>query len=69
MSLLHVEGKHEAQWVTISSDEYESMKATIDAFTDSEVMEQLIKSEEDIKTGRTKSWDDFVKEFKKAKNV
>jgi len=32
-----------------------------------EVMEQFRKSEEDIKAGRTKSWDEFVKEFKKKK--
>jgi len=69
MSQLQAHGKHETQWVTISMDEYESMKATIDAFTNSEVMEQLIKSEEDIKAGRTKSWDNFVKEFKKAKKA
>jgi hypothetical protein len=67
MSQLQVAGEHKASWVTISSDEYESMKATIEAFEDPEVTEQLIKSEEDIKSGRTIGWDSFVKEFKKAK--
>ena len=67
MGQLKIEGKHEAAWVTISSDEYDSMKATIEALSDSEVMEQFRKSEEDIKAGRTKSWDEFVKEFKKKK--
>ncbi|HLD57539.1 MAG TPA: hypothetical protein VJA47_04485 [archaeon] len=69
MSQLQVHGEHKAAWVTISTDEYESMKATIEAFTDSDVMQQLIKSEEDIKAGRTKRWDSFVKEFKKTKCV
>ncbi len=58
-------GEHKASWVTISTDEYESMKATIEAFTDPEVMEQLIKSEDDIKKGKTKSWGNFLTELKK----
>ena len=67
MSSLQMLGKHEAYWVTISSDEYDSMKATIEALSDPEVMEQLKKSESDVKAGRKKSWDEFVKEFKKKK--
>ena len=67
MSQLIIEGKHEAAWVTISTDEYESMRATIEVLSDPEAMEQLRKSEEDIKAGRTKSWDKFVMEFKKKK--
>ncbi|MBU0898190.1 MAG: hypothetical protein KKB03_02465 [Nanoarchaeota archaeon] len=67
MSELKTEGRHEAAWITISTDEYETMKATIEAFSDPEVMEQLVKSEEDIKAGRTKRWNEFVKEFKKEK--
>ena len=65
MSQLQI-GKHEAYWVTISSDEYESMKATIETLSDSEIMNQLRKSQEDIKAGKTKSWDDFTKESKKS---
>jgi len=65
MSELRTEGKHEAMWVTISTDEYESMKATIETLSDPEIMEQIRKSGEDIKAGRTKKWDDFVKEAKK----
>lgn len=62
MSELRMEGKHEAMWVTISSDEYESMKATIETLSDPEMMGQIRKSGEDIKAGRTKEWGDFVKE-------
>ena len=66
MSQLQIEGKHEAHWVTISSDEYESMRATIETLSDPEVMEQLKKSHEDIKSERTKNWSDFVKGLKKS---
>lgn len=58
------EGKHESAWVTISLDEYDSMKATIEVLSDKMVMEQLRKSEEDIKSGRVKRWDDLIKELK-----
>jgi len=66
MQNLKTEGKHEAYWVTISSDEYESMKATIEILADTGVMEQLKKSEEDIKAGRKKKWAEFLKEVKKT---
>ncbi len=33
--------EHKAHWVTISSDEYESMKSTIDVLSDSELIEQI----------------------------
>ncbi|MBI2675550.1 MAG: hypothetical protein HYX24_03770 [Candidatus Aenigmarchaeota archaeon] len=69
MNRLKIEARHEAQWVTISSDEYETMKATIEALSDPEIMEQLIKSEEDLKAGRTRSWNDFVNEARKAKKA
>lgn len=69
VSKLKMEGKHEARWVTISSDEYESMRATIEALSDPEIMKQLMKSEEDVKAGRVKKWDDFVKDFKKKHKV
>ncbi|MBU4373615.1 MAG: hypothetical protein KKD69_08425 [Euryarchaeota archaeon] len=34
-------GKHQAGWITISTDEYESMKDTIDVLSDVDIMEQL----------------------------
>ncbi|MEK6909981.1 MAG: hypothetical protein AABW61_02800 [Candidatus Aenigmatarchaeota archaeon] len=67
MPELKIAGKHEAEWVTISTDEYESMKSTIEVLADPELMEQLRKSKEDIKADRTKSWDDILKELKEKK--
>lgn len=64
MTELKVTGKHESGWVTISTDEYESMKATIEVLSDPVLMEQLRKSDEDIKAGRTKKWDEILKELK-----
>ncbi len=64
MKEIHVEGKHEASWVTISTDEYESMKATIEVLSDPAVMDQLKKSEEDINKGRVSDWDDFIKKLR-----
>ncbi len=65
MTELKTTSKHEAEWVTISSDEYESMKSAIELLSDAELMEQLRKSDEDIKNGRTKNWDEILKELKK----
>jgi PHD/YefM family antitoxin component YafN of YafNO toxin-antitoxin module len=61
---MELSGKHKAAWVTISTDEYESMKSTIDVLSDPGMVEQLRKSEDDIKEGRTKNWNKFIKELK-----
>ena len=56
-------GRHETSYVIISKDEYDSMQATIEALSDSDLMEQIGKSKEDIKKGKVKKWDDFSKEL------
>ncbi len=47
-------GEHKARWVTvtISLDEYESMKSTIEVLSDPELMEQIKESRADFKAGR-----------------
>jgi len=40
------------RWVTISSDEYESMKSTLEIISDPELMQQIEMSREDYKAGR-----------------
>jgi len=47
-------GEHKEQWVTISSDEYESMKSTLEILSDPELMQQIEESREDFKAGRYK---------------
>ncbi len=63
MPIIKETAKHETSYVIISKDEYETMKATIEVLSDKELMEQLRKSKEDIKKGRVKKWDDFIKEL------
>ena len=36
-----VRGKHQAEWITISTDEYYSMRRTIDVLSDKELMTQI----------------------------
>jgi len=40
--------------VTISSDEYESMKSTLEILSDPELMQQIEESREDFEAGRYK---------------
>jgi len=42
------------RWVTISSDEYESMKSTLEILSDPELMQQIEESRDDFKAGRYK---------------
>lgn len=64
MDPLHVEGRHRSAWVTISTDEYGSMKATIEVLSDPDLMGQLKKSDGDIKKGGVSDWNKFIKELK-----
>jgi len=34
-------GRHQAGWITISMDEYKSMKETIEVLSDADIMKQL----------------------------
>lgn len=45
--------EHKTRWVTISEDEYESMKRTIEVLADKGLVKQLIRSEQDVKEGKT----------------
>jgi PHD/YefM family antitoxin component YafN of YafNO toxin-antitoxin module len=49
--------------VSIPKDDLESMEATIETLQNKEVMEQLEKSEEDIRKGRVRKIDEFIKEL------
>jgi PHD/YefM family antitoxin component YafN of YafNO toxin-antitoxin module len=59
MALVH--GKHETQWITISVDEYESMKRTIDVLSDKELMAQIKRGQQ--KNVKSRDFNDIVKEL------
>lgn len=46
--------ENKAHWITVSSDEYESMKSTLEVLNDNELLEQIRESEEDYMAGRYK---------------
>ena len=54
--------KHKTTYVTLSKDEYESMKSTIEVLDDEELMEQIKESKDAIKEGKVWKWDDILKE-------
>ncbi len=53
-------GEHRARWVTISSDEYESMKSTIEVLSDNELLKQIRESREDYRLGRFKKLSELI---------
>lgn len=54
--------EHKAHWITISSDEYESMKSTIEVISDSELIEQIKESREDYRSGNYKTLHELMKQ-------
>jgi PHD/YefM family antitoxin component YafN of YafNO toxin-antitoxin module len=52
MSTASVTGKHQSGWITISTDEYESMKETIEILSDIDIMKQLEEGKKDSTKAR-----------------
>jgi PHD/YefM family antitoxin component YafN of YafNO toxin-antitoxin module len=55
-------GEHKAKWVTISTDEYESMKSTIEVLSDNDLLRQILESREDYRQGRYKKLSELVED-------
>ncbi|MBI4174602.1 MAG: hypothetical protein HY517_03070 [Candidatus Aenigmarchaeota archaeon] len=53
-------GRHETSFITISKDEYDSMKNTIEILSDREMMEQIRES----KTAKSRPWKDVKRDLK-----
>ena len=56
-----ITGKHQAGWITISMDEYESMKETIEVLSDADIMKQLEESKKS--TTKVRDFEDLAKEL------
>ena len=59
MALVH--GKHKTEWITISVDEYESMKKTIEVLTDKDLIAQIKKGQQ--KNVKSRDFNEVVKEL------
>lgn len=56
-----ITGRHKTCWITISTDEYESMKGTIEVISDIDIMKQL---EEGKKKGtQVRDFEELAKEL------
>lgn len=60
-SVLEKSSEHKAQWVTISSDEYESMKSTLEVLSDPELIDQIKESRDDYNSGKFNKLRDIMK--------
>jgi PHD/YefM family antitoxin component YafN of YafNO toxin-antitoxin module len=60
-SEIEASGEHKAQWITISTDEYDSMKSTLEVLSDSEFFEQIKESRKDYQSGKFKKLRQLMK--------
>ena len=56
-----ITGKHQTGWITISIDEYESMKETIEILSDVDIMKQLEEGKK--KSTKIRDFEDLAKEL------
>ena len=59
MGMVH--GKHETEWITISVDEYESMKRTIDVLNDKDLIGQIKRGQQ--KNVKSRDFNEVAKEL------
>ncbi len=56
-----ITGKHQTDWITISTDEYESMKETIEILSDVDIMKQLDDGKKD--NTKVRNFEELAKEL------
>jgi PHD/YefM family antitoxin component YafN of YafNO toxin-antitoxin module len=56
-----ITGKHQTNWITISTDEYESMKETIEILSDVDIMKQLEEGKKD--STKVRDFENLAKEL------
>jgi len=61
MSEQAVHGPHKSEWITISTDEYESMQRTIEVLSDPDLMIQLDEGKR--KNAPTRDFEDLTREL------
>ena len=61
MATASVTVKHQSGWITISTDEYESMKETIEVLSDIDIMKQLEKGKKD--STKNKDFEELAEEL------
>jgi PHD/YefM family antitoxin component YafN of YafNO toxin-antitoxin module len=61
MATASVTGKHQTCWITISTDEYESMKETIEVLSDIDIIKQLEEGKKD--NAKVRDFEDLAEEL------
>ena len=52
--------RHETRWITISLDEYESMKSTLEILSDHKMREEALEGKRQAMEGETEKLDDVL---------
>ena len=55
-------GKHQSGWITVSTDEYESMKETIEVLSDIDIIKQLEEGKKD--STKVRDFEELAEELK-----
>jgi PHD/YefM family antitoxin component YafN of YafNO toxin-antitoxin module len=63
MNGLQLHGEHKTQWVTISMDEYNSMRSTIEILSSPKAMEKIRCGEQESLAGKGQKLENVKKEL------
>lgn len=62
METMH-QSRHETEWITISLDEFESMKATIETLSSRAAVEKICRGEKELFAGRGRKLEEVKKKL------
>jgi len=61
--------KEQVELIRKTRDLLEELIETLDIMSDAELMEDIHKGEDDVKEGRARNYDEFIKELKSSRGI
>ncbi len=58
-----ISGRHETEWITITTDEYNSMKSTLEILYNPKLKKEVIEGKMQVREGKVRKLKDVAKDL------
>ena len=63
MSEAMISGRHETEWITITTDEYNSMKSTLEILSNPNLKKEVLEGKKQAREGNVRKLKDVAKDL------
>lgn len=63
MSEAMISGRHETEWITITTDEYNSMKSTLEILSNPNLKKEVLEGKKQAREGKVRKLKDVAKDL------